>query len=204
MPGYAEAMDRAFQRQQCIRERAIFNLVEKVCGFRLKLITLRTHSALRYCQNGYVTAGRPIDFEAAAALIWMHSPRFRANSGRYHWFRIFIRIRLRVLGKKALSGIDQWVDEQYQDATDSLLPKKQKPRPPVTAESFSLIELIASNYPYSESEILDMPVARAWQYRRCLNMRTPDYHPMQETDRVDDEFRILHRRLSSTQKGESA
>lgn len=195
IPGFQEEAKLAFERQQSIRERSVYGVPEKLAGFEVKFITLKTYSLLRWSENAFVGSGIP-SLEDGISFIWLHSVDWVESKG-FNKIVSYLRRRkiARKLKSKHLIEINDWISEQFQDLSDGG-ESKGEAEPPLTSEILHLVALLAREFHWTEEQIINMPIARLWQYRRLIKMyHDPEYKPLQLTDRVVDKYVLKWKEL---------
>ena len=170
-------LKEAVAHQNLVRDAAFILGRESVAGIAVRPLTVRHVAALQAVGNPFVACGVP---EAAdvAAFLWLVSPGYDPRARLRRWF--FIRRLRRMPYLKLVEGIESWLAESFQDTQGG-----GKAGPTYFSFAAALVGLIASEYGWSESAILELPVKRALQYRNEIQRRNNPNAPMfQPADRV--------------------
>ena len=178
VPGYAEAANR----EQVNRDMAFMPAPLPVCGVAVRHMNARHHIMLCGCRNRFITGGsiRPED---VAMWLWFLSPGYTTEAG----FReAFIAEKVRPLDFAEVSrAIIEYREQVYQDwpASDGLARKLY------VAPVATMVDLLAHEYGWSDESILEMPLARIFQYVRRINMRRdPGAVMFNPSDRLMSEY----------------
>lgn len=159
-PEYAEAASR----EQVNRDLAFLPEAPAICGIRVRHMTPRHHILLSGCRNRFVVGGHPQP-EDVAMFLWFVSPEYTTVPG----FReVFVNTKVRPLDfYEAARAIYAYMERVWQDwpAGDGATRKQY------TAPVASTIDLLASEYGWSDEMILEMPLARIFQYIRRIEIR---------------------------------
>lgn len=164
------AIRAAIAEETRIRSEAF--LVEApplLCGIELAPLTVRRWDRLRVAQSPFAFGG-PIGAADIAVFAWAMHPHYAPGA----WFRRWCLVRrLRRLDFAAAAA-----------AAEAIVAEALLDRPAVASgaqgscrfhwASF-IVDRLAAAYGWSETEILDLPLARAFQYVALVRLRTdPD------------------------------
>lgn len=183
IPGLREAV----KREQYVRNRAFDCASELVCGVEVHPLTLRKFILLETAMNGMVVPCVFDDDEEAVAhaiqALYFCSPAFVApkspkqsfwsrfaDGRRQHGFIVKV-LRAQPDKRKVFEEIEAWLATAFMDA-----PKGGgDPDIPTTSHAAYpayIIDLFAeAELPYTEDEIMDMPLAKLWQLWRLAAKR---------------------------------
>lgn len=160
IPGFAEAANA----EQVNRELAFLPMPPPICGVPVRHMNARHHIIISGCGNRFLCGGR-IQAEDVAFFLWVLSPQYTTEPG----FReAFIAETVRPLDFSAVvKDINAYLDRVFQDwpASDGVERKLY------TAPVASLVDHLASEYGWSDEAILEMPLARIFQYMRRITLR---------------------------------
>lgn len=181
IPGYAEAV----RRESEIRNRAFLGGAQVVCGVRVYPLSLRRLIWLEAAGNAHVIPARFESLAEAAAhaaqVLYFCSGRFRLpDSPAVPFWRawrdkISVRLFLTALRSirtevELISEVREWLDAQFMDApcgsSDGVHSAGHAAYPAYIVDRFGEAGLL-----FTQDEILDMPLARLWQYWRLATRR---------------------------------
>lgn len=182
VPGLAEAR----RRETEIRDRAFFPMQITIAGIPVRPFTLNHQIALEHLKNVFVVGGmfeRPSERVAhAIQFIGIVSPICDVPPGmffelrcRYRAFvaRRFVRRLLSKNANEVCTGIRTYLDEALYDSPGAGEPSESGVhRVPEASFVASLIDdFYAAGYPFSTEDVLNMPMARLWQFWRLAIKR---------------------------------
>jgi hypothetical protein len=160
IPGYREAVER----EGLIRVLSYIPVSERICGIQVKPLTLEHVAMLEAIGSPFVSGGAVFPHDIAAAL-WILSRDYKPDA---RWRR---RRFLRHVGKigftELLSGLDQYIADAVQDSP----PSSNSHRIPICCNASAIIDRLASEYGWSEGEILRIPLKRVFQYLKLQKQR---------------------------------
>lgn len=169
IPGLREAIEK----EQHIRDTSFLELPESLCGFDVSPLTLRQILLLGSTDSPFVVGGYPTMVSCGGFLCivgnWKGFKRWR---------------NLKALGRqnpdKVIEAIKQFMAESFQDAPGS------SEVDGVSYYSFaaSLIDCFAHEYGWKESDILDAPVKRLFQYIKAISSRRGEKVLFNPSDKV--------------------
>lgn len=188
VPGYAEAL----LRENLLRTAAFVMPVERIHGFVVQPMTLRQHAELKLARSPYLAPTRTPTPAETVQFLWRLAPQFTREQGRA--WRAF---------KKKLKNIFPpaprfWraADNNHQRDFAAILQHAQLvtaireymtevmfDRPPASSansapdyfsDECAVCARLARAYGWRESDIMDLPLKRIFQYlKEC---RENDYH----------------------------
>lgn len=158
----------------CQRNRDL-SLMDTIplCGMTCRPVSIRTFVLLKQCGSGFILGGTPTAAEVAIFL-WFHSTGYCLDALARQRFLKSIRWVMKPAGyQRCLVEIEQSLAMQFMDSPASgggLIRH--------AAAVMGIVDLIAREYGWPDSQILDMPIARAFLYRitilkRLLAERAP-------------------------------
>lgn len=161
IPGYAEAVNAELVN----RELAFMPAPMPICGLPIRHLNPRHQMILVRCRNAFVCGGlvQPKD---VAFFLWALSPEYVMNDTekRDAYIRERVaRLNFRKVSKEILAYMQQVMQDMPQgEGVDQKL---------YTAPVASLVDLLALEYGWSDEAILEMPLARIFQYARRIQAR---------------------------------
>ena len=173
IPGLREAIEQ----EQHIRDTSFLALPESVCGFDVKPLTLRHVLTLGAVGSPFMRGGYPRPNDVGAFLIVV---------GDWKGFKRWCCLRKlgRVAFRDAVESVDSFVKESFQDAPASGSAES------VSYYSFaaSIVDVFGREYGWRESDILDAPVKRLFQYLKAISRRNGETVLFNPSDRVRGEW----------------
>lgn len=163
IPGYRDALDR----ESAIRDAAFIDLPESICGVQVKPLTIRLFITLDGIGSPFVR-GAAVEAADVARFLWAVSPLYSATDTEAR--AKFVRQCRKIIGIDAADAIRAYLDEAFMDAPASS--ESAGEQAPFASWASSLVDFLANQYSWSEDEILDMPLKRAWQYVRRIQKRS--------------------------------
>lgn len=180
IPGLAEAIARETE----LRNQAFLDIPQELCGIPVLPLTLRRLLLLEEIGSPFVggstRAPRPRD---VVNFLWALSPYFSTRPGD---LRRFSKRCRKLNPARIVLAIDGYVCDALQDRP----PSTSGPTAP-SYESFAAgyVDVIASEYGWSEDAILDCPVARLFQYlKRILRRKDPKAPRFNPSDQVKADY----------------
>lgn len=176
LAGYGEVL----QRERQIRADAFATAAEvrlnpqRIGGIAVKPLTLGLLIFLERARAAYVSSWR---FDSGLELavessrfVWLVSRLCEEPRGRWHIATLFVRRWLvsRHLAKRVdvVDGIKEYLDAGFYDAPKGGGSKSSGEAPRSFCHYVALIvdTLVAAGYSFTEDQIMDLPLARLWQY----------------------------------------
>ena len=183
IPGFSESL----RKERTLRDSSFANTGRKIGPFTVRLMTLRDLCWLDAERNGLIV---PCQFEKeheayahALALIWHLSPGVSMPENGHSMTLIdglsmlLRKVYIFTVGafldeEKILRETVRYIDDRFYDS-----PKSGKSDNPAMDKAYasgtaSVVDLFAAGgYCMTESQILDMPLDRLWQYGRLITQR---------------------------------
>jgi hypothetical protein len=158
----------AVRRETETREAAFIRAPLLICGIPVNQLTGEHLVILEAIRSPFVIGGHA-DAADVALFLWILSPDFQPRECRTK--RSFIKGCRRVNYLNAVSEIRSMVDDAFQDSPCG----GGVSGPSFTSWLASIVDILASQYGWDEDTILRMPLARVFQYLRCIKQRNdPD------------------------------
>lgn len=166
IPGYAEAVNS----EQVARELAFLPAPLPICGVPIRHMNARHFILLRGCRNRFLTGGRPQPGDLVGFL-WFLSPEYRIEPGYREAFAVE---RVNMLNEMDLArAIYDYLRAVWQDAPAGGGETGKQYTAPVAW----LVDVLAHEYGWAEEAVLEMPLSRAFQYLRVIEMRSNPRKP---------------------------
>lgn len=166
IPGLREAVER----EQFQRVAAFLPLPEFIGPVRVSPLTLNHLNHLEAIGSPFVHGGTPGPLDVAR-LLWILSPHFGKNRLCRWWF-------MRRLGRlqygELLTAIDSYFEEAFVESPGGAAAHG----PQYLALSAAVVDLIASEYGWSDQDILNLPLKRLFAYYRAASRRHDPHTPL--------------------------
>ena len=173
IPGLREAIEA----EQHIRDTSFLPLPESVCGFDVKPLTLRHVLMLGAVGSPFMRGGHPMPHDIGAFLIVV---------GDWKGFKRWCCLRKlgRVAFRDAVESVDSFVKESFQDSPGGSGVEG------VSYYSFaaSIVDLFGREYGWRETDILDAPVKRLFQYLKAISRRSGETVLFNPSDRIRSQW----------------
>ena len=161
---FDESFRLAIQSERESREASYTELPEVICGVQVNQMEIRHLVMLQLLDSPFICGGIP-DQSDVAQFMWIVSPLFEfcepAKRDRFtHGLR-------RLPFANAVQSIHDYVSEAFADAPSG----KSGESISYAAWPSALVDLIASEYGWTETAILALPLKRCWQYWRRIALR---------------------------------
>jgi hypothetical protein len=156
------------------RELAFSSLGDTVelSGIRCRELSLRAMTDLMVADNPLINGGA-VDHADVAAFVWRLDLRYTHGGAPKKWLREFRQCPDFI----AIEQSKSYVDAVFENLPFSPSGKGDKTLPIAAYASYS-VDLLASEYGWSETAIMDMPIKRVHQYhRRIADRKIKDYTP---------------------------
>ena len=160
IPGYKEAVER----ENDVRDNAFLGLNESVAGVEVKPLTPNMFLLLDGISSPFVCGGTPLPEDVAVAL-WIVSPRYRASDRKAR--NLFIRLSGKLDYITTRQAFYSYVSDSFIDS-----PGVSKSTRSATASWVaSLVDILASEYSWTEERILSISLKRIFQYLKLIQLR---------------------------------
>lgn len=182
---YKTKLEEAKQRDAEARNVCFLDPIETLNGEPCSHLTVERLIILEQANSVFLHGGETdITADDILTILWVLSPRFQLNEKRARRFRAKRKRRVRVALADYSRAILSFLEKTFTFAP----PKKNGG----DAQGWvaTIIDLLASEYHWSEREILDLPLSRAFQYVAAMRERISD-NPVKfsgEADRLKAEF----------------
>jgi len=188
IPGYREAVNREASN----RELAFLPFPLPICGIQIRHLNARHHTLLVGCGNRFVVGGLARR-EDVAMFLWFLSPEYApGTAARDAWLK---RALHKLDFNQATDEIREYLEAVLQDWPASGGGGGGKS---YFAPIASLVDLLASQYGWSDEAILEMPLRRVFQYCRAIEARlNPKAVQFNRSDKLVGEW--LKRRMATQQ-----
>jgi hypothetical protein len=179
IPGYREAVEA----ESAARDAAFLDgWPELVCDVELRPLTLVDMLALARMKSPFILGGSPSP-QDVLLLLWHQRygprPAFPPDQRKRDKF---MRGLAHLNFASAVRDIRRYVDDSFADAPGS---SGDGTSVAPTSWGANLVSSLAREFGWSERDILDMPLKRAWQYWRCIQLnRNPGAIMFNGSDRV--------------------
>lgn len=164
--GYKDAV----AKENKIREFAFLDYPELICDeIMVRPLTPRLFSLLHLKKSPIIcgdNAENNINVDDILLFLWIISWDFNPKDEVAR--KEFVKKCLQYNPADLYKGIADYVEEAFQDSTNT---KGLADEVPYYHWLSSLVVAIASEFHWSEREILDIPFKRLWQYLRCLSKK---------------------------------
>lgn len=166
IPGYLEAVNRENES----RDLAFLDVPESICGIDILQMTPRHLVMLDRSNNPFLFTPAPVDpdlFPQLVVFLWALSPDYVMGEGAAK--TKFVKSCRKLKFISTVQAVETYVKETFQDA-----PTREESNgyaPSYTSFVASLVDLLASEYGWSEAEIFNMPLKRIFQYLRRIEIR---------------------------------
>ncbi|MDB6026301.1 MAG: hypothetical protein JWM68_2524 [Verrucomicrobiales bacterium] len=180
IPGFREAANE----EQFIRSAAFLPVTESICGIEVLPLTLAHFTMLEIARNPFVVGGNPVP-EDIASFLWAVSPRYKPNAPFRRWW--FVADLRDLDAEKVTAGIEAYMEDAFLDSPGG---GKSDDALPTSSYAASLVDIIASEYCWSRSDILKMPFKEVFQYIKRMQKRANPKAPLfnKKSDKVKSEF----------------
>lgn len=160
IPGFKEAVNR----EQVNRELAFLPAPMPILGVPIRHFNARHHMLLAGCGNRFICGGIPRP-EDVAMFLWFLSPDYRTEPG---YREPFVEKKIKDLDyREAVLAILKYLDAVFQDWGSGGGGNEKQFTAPIAA----FIDVLAFEYGWTDEAILEMPLARVFQFLRRIQMR---------------------------------
>lgn len=161
IPGYAEEVNK----EQANREQAFLAVTAPICGVPIQHMSVRHWMQLIGCKNRFIRGERPEPSDVAMFL-WFLSPDYSTDADAR---TKFIAERVRPLEFMDVTReIYAYLNRVFQDIPQGDGSSQGKN---YTAAVASIVDILASEYGWTDEHILTLPLARVFQYLRRIEKR---------------------------------
>ena len=188
IPGFRAAV----KRENDIRDAAFLDLTTRIGGVEIHQLTPRDLLILDGLDNPLVSGGVPSPAQLAHFL-WLLSPFYVEHSKLRRWK--FARSVRKLNFVTTVQACWKFMDDTFQDSPGGSGPTGT----PFAGWCAYLVDRLSSNYGWSESEILQTPLKKLFQYIKVIRARTDaDYSPHNPSDKLKREgaLAIYHARTA--------
>ena len=168
IPGYTAAV----LRERELRDLAFLNLPLPLCGIVVRQFTARHLILLGAMENAFVTRRGVPTITDVFQFLWVVSPEYGVDPDQRGAF--WKRLATKLNGTQPLPAIMKYLDDAFYDAPLGT-PTPQKL---FTSSVAGIVDTLASEYGWTDDLILEMPLARVFQYLRRIRQRTNPQAPM--------------------------
>jgi len=187
IPGFREAVEKEN------RERDVpwLGLTEFIAGVEVLPFTPRHYLILTAIGSPFLLGGAPTAVEVIQFL-WIVSPGFipgRSMCARWHRWK-FVRRNRKLDWASAVKAIDDYLDGAFENAIGGSVSAKS-----YFSSLAGIVDCMASEYGWTEDEILKTPFKKLFQLNRSRRMRTdPDVTLVNPSDRLKSEYLLKLRK----------
>ena len=160
IPGLRDAVER----EEFHRNTAFLGVTELICGVEVKPLTLAHLCRLQCVGSPFLCGGVPT-LADVDAFLWAVSPEYNPKSRVQ---RFFFECRLWMTYDAAIKGIQGYLDEAFLDGPSG---GSAGYSPSYWSGFASIVGALASEFHWSEQQIMDMPLKRVCQYLRIAQKR---------------------------------
>lgn len=161
-PEYVAAVNRETQN----RELAFLPEPPPLCGIRIRHMNCRHLILLTGCGNKFITGGH-VSYIDVAQFVWFLSADYCVTPGARELFIATHVAKADLL--KLTEACSAYVSVVWQDAPPGPGNAVEKR---YVADVTYLVDRLAREYRWTDEHILEMPLARAFQYLRMIRKRT--------------------------------
>ena len=173
IPGYLEAVNR----EQTARELAFLPAPLPICGVPIRHMNIRHYTLLSGCGNRFVRGGRP-GVADVLGFFWFMSPDYSTAEGARERFVLKHRAAWDKRMDELVAGIAAYVDSVFMDSPSGGGGGGGKF---YTAPAAGMVDTLAFQYGWRDEDILEMPLARVFQYYKRISARldpkAPQFNP---------------------------
>jgi len=166
VPGYTEAVARVLSETEALRELAFTDFPVKILDLEVSQLTLRKFFLLA-CAGNPLLFGGNVGPEHVVQFLWVVSLDFDPDDVEKR--DIFVQLAAEMHFANTVSAIRKYCQDSLMD------------RPPANANADPIesptcwlayfIDRFASEYHWTEDQILDKPIARLYQLLRQITLR---------------------------------
>lgn len=161
IPGLRDAVER----EEFHRNTAFLGVTELIYGVEVKPLTLAHLCRLQCVGSPFLCGGEP-SAEDVAVFLWAVSTGYKTRAPIKRYF--FARGLRKLAFVEAVKGIQGYLDEAFLDGPNG---GSAGYSPSYWSGFASIVGALASEFHWSEQQIMDMPLKRVWQYLRIAQKR---------------------------------
>lgn len=194
-PEERDLLLNSIRAQERIREEAFLRdeYGFQLAGVKVRPITLLDTHKLKYLGNKLFVGGVPTEEDAAQVIYLLQ---------RRDWRNLFIKRSIAQIGRMVvLNGgffpVYDFVNESFCDLAEGGGggSNGESKDIPFTLFTYEVVDLLAREYGWAETDILNMPIPRVAQYINIILMREGGERPVDLFSKT--KLRILERRNSN-------
>jgi hypothetical protein len=160
----------AVYRESAIREVSFLSIDLDICGVEVKQFTPKHFIFLDFLQSPFTTGKDTITIEDVIQFLWIVSKDYVDNSPQKK--EEFSKKLLDKDLNKLVEEIDQYITDAFADRPPKMdMPKGKETQIPFFAWVCSYIDLLASEYGWLDDNVMNMPIARIFQYAKAIEAR---------------------------------
>jgi len=165
IPGLAAEMER----EQTVRAASLLDTII-LCGLPCRQLSIRTYTLLKGAGNPFIVPSVVPSPQDVAVFLWLHALDYEAGNerARLRWVRR--NVRPLISGGKypwCVAEINRHIENTFMDSPG---PGRYDGKEYFLG-SAGLIDLIASEYGWSDEYIMGLPISRLFQYQRAMRKR---------------------------------
>ena len=168
--GYSRACERAERIERYRRDFAFLGITETLrfgYGYSLEVNQLTLRMFIQLCAVGSpFLVGGNIRPEHILQFLWRISPQYELRR-EVENAQEFAAALKQLPFKGAIRAINRYIDRQLMDRPPTAVARNDTK--PDTSFAASMVHQLASHYSWSGEEILDLPLARSFQYLRKIH-----------------------------------
>lgn len=172
IPGLAEAV----AQENFLRDAAFLPVCETIAGIRVLPLSFFHLNCLRVIRSPFL-AGGPRNAHHIGAFLWIVSPGYSPAKKFRRWR--YLRALRHHAATSLVTGIRDYIAEAFSDVPGGGTGSGIS----YYSTAAATVDLLASQYGWSEQTILHLPVKRGWQYTKAilrrLNPSAPQSNPSQ-------------------------
>jgi len=170
-------------RQDELRDGAFLDLPLNLCGFPCAPLTARRFAVLMHSRSPFLCGGVPMP-EHVAQFLWALHPAFGYTNTKER--DAFIQSCGAIEYAAAVDELRAFIEDCFMDSPSTSGNRSES----YNSWLASLVDTLAREYGWSEGEILELPMARFFQYIRLIVARNcpnvPQFNKL--TDGVKNTF----------------
>lgn len=160
VPGLTEAISK----ESFLRDVSFLPVTESICGVPVQPLTYFHMTLLRVARSPFLS-GRKVTAGDLAVFLWVVSPEYNPSS-RWRQWRFARGIR-NINARQAVDEIQEYLEEAFADSPGSSGGRSIS----YYSSMVGLVDILASQYGWSERDILHLPLKRGYQYLKAITKR---------------------------------